>query len=97
MRDGIEHVIGCGDMVITTSGHIFRVAGISDDGKMARLEFTSGHHACNSSVRGLRLATVQQVQDRHVMSAPSPREAAELFHDGVIPHRVRAALRSAAR
>lgn len=85
-----------GDMVATNSGHVFRIAEIN--GRMARLEFPTGEHACHSSLFGLRLATVQQVAARHVcVSTPSPREAAELFHDGVIPHRVRAALRSAAR
>lgn len=88
--------ITVGDIVTAGTRAVFRVAEIYNDGKMARLEFTSGHPACNASVRGLRLATVQQVQDRHVMSAPSPREAAELMHDGVIPHRVRAALRRSA-
>ena len=95
MRDGIEHCLGVGDLVTSGTRAIFRVAEIYLDGKMARLEFTSGHRAGNASVNGLRLATVQQVQDDRV-SNPSRREAAELRYDGPMPASVRASLRGRA-
>ncbi len=85
--------ISAGDLVVTTTGHVFRVAEIYMDGKMARLEFTSGHKGFNSSLVGLRLATMQQAAEHHVCAAPSPREAAELMYDGTMPERVRASLR----
>lgn len=95
MRDGIEHILGVGDIVTAGTRAVFRVAEIYLDGKMARLEFTDGHPALNASVNGLRLATAQQVQD-HRVSAPSRREAAELMYDGPMPKAVRASLRGRA-
>ena len=79
-----EQPLSVGDIVVDRSAHVWRVAEVYLDGKMARLDFTDGGRGINASTNGLRLATVQQVAASHVcapMPPPTRDEVAYVNYD----------------